>query len=154
MIHSVSYLTRKFFQGEMVDRIEYNVEHAKEFVDRAVADTKKAVQYQSKARRVGPSLGLQLTPCLLIHVPLFLEENHLYHPRCCRPSVSDLRHYCVDHFGDQTADHHSHLARRRWRWDNSNASSAKYWRSGEWKWCNGMSMFYVTNIVRDFLGVS
>ncbi|PIO58130.1 hypothetical protein TELCIR_20440, partial [Teladorsagia circumcincta] len=37
--------------GEMVDRIEYNVEHAKEFVDRAVADTKKAVQYQSKARR-------------------------------------------------------------------------------------------------------
>jgi len=38
-------------QGEMVDRIEYNVEHAKEYVDRAVADTKKAVQYQSKARR-------------------------------------------------------------------------------------------------------
>ena len=36
----------------MVDRIEYNVEHAKEFVDRAVADTKKAVQFQSKARRV------------------------------------------------------------------------------------------------------
>ena len=36
----------------MVDRLEYNVEHAKEFVDRAVADTKKAVQYQSKARRV------------------------------------------------------------------------------------------------------
>lgn len=36
----------------MVDRIEFNVEHAKEFVDRAVADTKKAVQYQSKARRV------------------------------------------------------------------------------------------------------
>jgi t-SNARE complex subunit (syntaxin) len=42
-------------QGEMVDRIEYNVEHAKEFVDRAVADTKKAVQYQSKARRVSRS---------------------------------------------------------------------------------------------------
>lgn len=41
-----------FLKGEMVDRIEYNVEHAKEFVDRAVADTKKAVQYQSKARRV------------------------------------------------------------------------------------------------------
>jgi t-SNARE complex subunit (syntaxin) len=38
-------------QGEMVDRIEYNVEHAKEYVDRAVADTKKAVQFQSKARR-------------------------------------------------------------------------------------------------------
>ncbi|CDW57744.1 SNARE domain containing protein [Trichuris trichiura] len=38
-------------QGEMIDRIEYNVEHAKDYVDRAVSDTKKAVQYQSKARR-------------------------------------------------------------------------------------------------------
>ncbi|RCN52767.1 hypothetical protein ANCCAN_01144 [Ancylostoma caninum] len=44
--------SQEFGKGEMVDRIEYNVEHAKEFVDRAVADTKKAVQYQSKARRV------------------------------------------------------------------------------------------------------
>jgi len=40
----------------MVDRIEYNVENAKGFVDRAVADTKKAVQYQSKARRVSITL--------------------------------------------------------------------------------------------------
>ncbi|EPB68359.1 hypothetical protein ANCCEY_12545 [Ancylostoma ceylanicum] len=45
-------LNLEMSEGEMVDRIEYNVEHAKEFVDRAVADTKKAVQYQSKARRV------------------------------------------------------------------------------------------------------
>ncbi len=44
----------------MVDRIEYNVEHAKEFVDRAVADTKKAVQYQSKARRVRYFLDFKL----------------------------------------------------------------------------------------------
>lgn len=36
----------------MVDRIEYNVEHAKEYVGSAVADTKKAMQYQSAARRV------------------------------------------------------------------------------------------------------
>lgn len=61
----------------MVDRIEYNVEHAKEFVDRAVADTKKAVQYQSKARRVSPF-------CLLmnasVHPRLFL--------RCCMMSSS------------------------------------------------------------------
>uniref|UniRef100_A0A0R3QBN4 t-SNARE coiled-coil homology domain-containing protein n=1 Tax=Brugia timori TaxID=42155 RepID=A0A0R3QBN4_9BILA len=47
-------------QGEMVDRIEYNVEHAKEFVDRAVADTKKAVQYQSKARRVSFFFPIEL----------------------------------------------------------------------------------------------
>lgn len=49
-------------QGEMVDRIEYNVEHAKEFVDRAVADTKKAVQYQSKARRVSRFKFMVLVP--------------------------------------------------------------------------------------------
>lgn len=48
----------------MVDRIEYNVEHAKEFVDRAVADTKKAVQYQSKARRV----SLQILINLMVHI--------------------------------------------------------------------------------------
>uniref|UniRef100_A0A8C9ADR9 Syntaxin-1A n=1 Tax=Prolemur simus TaxID=1328070 RepID=A0A8C9ADR9_PROSS len=38
-------------QGEMIDRIEYNVEHAVDYVERAVSDTKKAVKYQSKARR-------------------------------------------------------------------------------------------------------
>lgn len=36
----------------MIDRIEYNVEHAVDYVERAVSDTKKAVKYQSKARRV------------------------------------------------------------------------------------------------------
>jgi len=38
-------------QGEMIDRIEYNVEHAVEYVQQAVVDTKKAVRYQSSARR-------------------------------------------------------------------------------------------------------
>ncbi|KAK1151940.1 syntaxin-1B [Acipenser oxyrinchus oxyrinchus] len=38
-------------QGEMIDRIEYNVDHSVDFVERAVSDTKKAVKYQSKARR-------------------------------------------------------------------------------------------------------
>ena len=55
-----SILFSLLFQGEMVDRIEYNVEHAKEFVDRAVADTKKAVQYQSKARRVSAFFGFSV----------------------------------------------------------------------------------------------
>ena len=36
----------------MIDRIEYNVEHAAEFVQSAVSQTGKAVTYQSKARRV------------------------------------------------------------------------------------------------------
>ncbi|KAI4889707.1 hypothetical protein NFI96_019407, partial [Prochilodus magdalenae] len=37
-------------QGEMIDRIEYNVEHSVDYVERAVSDTKKAVKYQSQAR--------------------------------------------------------------------------------------------------------
>lgn len=40
------------WQGEMIDRIEYNVEQAVDFVQSAKSDTKKAVKYQSKARRV------------------------------------------------------------------------------------------------------
>lgn len=39
-------------QGEMIDRIEYNVEHSVDYVERAVSDTKKAVKYQSQARKV------------------------------------------------------------------------------------------------------
>ncbi|CAH3151655.1 unnamed protein product [Pocillopora meandrina] len=38
-------------QGEMIDRIEYNVDQAVDFVQSAKSDTKKAVKYQSKARR-------------------------------------------------------------------------------------------------------
>lgn len=38
----------------MIDHIETNVEQAAEYVQRAVVDTKKAVRYQSKARRVSP----------------------------------------------------------------------------------------------------
>lgn len=39
-------------QGEMIDRIEYNVEQAVDYIETAKSDTKKAVKYQSKARRV------------------------------------------------------------------------------------------------------
>ncbi|MEJ1273785.1 hypothetical protein NN561_004658 [Cricetulus griseus] len=48
-------------QGEMIDRIEYNVEHSVDYVERAVSDTKKAVKYQSKARRVFPAASLAPT---------------------------------------------------------------------------------------------
>ena len=44
-------------QGEMIDRVEYNIEHSVEFVSRAVADTKKAVKFQSEARRVSFDRG-------------------------------------------------------------------------------------------------
>ena len=43
-------------QGEMIDRIEYNVEQAVDFIETAKMDTKKAVKYQSKARRVSDFL--------------------------------------------------------------------------------------------------
>lgn len=46
-------------QGEMIDRIEYNVEHSVDYVERAVSDTKKAVKYQSKARRVSSPNSVQ-----------------------------------------------------------------------------------------------
>ncbi|XP_025049727.1 syntaxin-1B isoform X1 [Alligator sinensis] len=49
-------------QGEMIDRIEYNVEHSVDYVERAVSDTKKAVKYQSKARRVSGGLPARAPP--------------------------------------------------------------------------------------------
>ncbi|KAL3321307.1 Syntaxin-1A [Cichlidogyrus casuarinus] len=39
-------------QGEMIDRIEYNVDQAVDYIESAKADTKKAVKYQSGARKV------------------------------------------------------------------------------------------------------
>lgn len=40
----------------MIDRIEYNVEQAVDYIETAKMDTKKAVKYQSKARRVCKSI--------------------------------------------------------------------------------------------------
>ena len=40
------------FKGEMIDRIEYNVVQSENFVKAASTDTKKAVKFQSAARRV------------------------------------------------------------------------------------------------------
>ena len=51
----------------MIDRIEYNVENAAEYVQRAVVDTKKAVKYQSKARRVSAVLySLTIHLCIVL----------------------------------------------------------------------------------------
>ncbi|XP_059260781.1 syntaxin-3 isoform X1 [Mustela nigripes] len=44
-------------QGAMIDRIENNMDQSVGFVERAVADTKKAVKYQSEARRVSASVS-------------------------------------------------------------------------------------------------
>ena len=40
------------FQGEMIDRIEYHVEHAKDYVARATLDMRKARAIQGRARNV------------------------------------------------------------------------------------------------------
>jgi len=61
----------------MIDRIEYHVEHAVDYVQTATQDTKKALKYQSKARRVSQ------THCKLMD--LFLSLRPLSLPR----SVSD-----------------------------------------------------------------
>lgn len=59
----------------MIDRIEYNVEHSVDYVERAVSDTKKAVKYQSKARRVSPMRG----------------ENNACVPPCSHVNLQELR---------------------------------------------------------------
>ena len=51
-------------QGEMIDRIEYHVEHAVDYVQTATQDTKKALKYQSKARRVSTQHCLFIVLCL------------------------------------------------------------------------------------------
>ncbi|CAL8071458.1 unnamed protein product [Orchesella dallaii] len=53
-------------QGEMIDRIEYHVEHAVDYVQTATQDTKKALKYQSKARRK----IILIAVCLLIVITL------------------------------------------------------------------------------------
>jgi len=54
----------------MIDRIEYHVEHAVDYVQTATQDTKKALKYQSKARRVSKNYAMEsdlknLTMCAI-----------------------------------------------------------------------------------------
>lgn len=59
-------------QGEMIDRIEYNVEHAVDYVQTATQDTKKALKYQSKARRKKIFIIICLSVTLVIVLALIL----------------------------------------------------------------------------------
>lgn len=52
LLFSVIILFCPAFQGGMIDRIESNMDQSVGFVERAVADTKKAAKYQQEARRV------------------------------------------------------------------------------------------------------
>ncbi|XP_019922932.1 syntaxin isoform X2 [Magallana gigas] len=57
-------------QGEMIDRIEYNVEQAVDYIETAKSDTKKAVKYQSKARRKKIMIMICLAVLIIILVGL------------------------------------------------------------------------------------
>ncbi|XP_071050680.1 syntaxin-1A isoform X4 [Onthophagus taurus] len=57
-------------QGEMIDRIEYHVEHAVDYVQTATQDTKKALKYQSKARRKKILIIICLIVALIILIIL------------------------------------------------------------------------------------
>lgn len=61
----------------MIDRIEYHVEHAVDYVQTAMQDTKKALKYQSKARRVSRPLEIKMHsvfPLLNIFMLCFLPR--------------------------------------------------------------------------------
>uniref|UniRef100_A0A3B5KYF3 Syntaxin-3 n=1 Tax=Xiphophorus couchianus TaxID=32473 RepID=A0A3B5KYF3_9TELE len=90
-------------QGGMIDRIESNMDQSVGFVERAVADTKKAAKFQQEARRVSGFLhldqrfGFSSTFYITLSVKLggyFVEGLHLCCSnlfkdgivQCCRPS--------------------------------------------------------------------
>ena len=63
----------------MIDRIEYHVEHAVDYVQTATQDTKKALKYQSKARRVS-FVVVSLCPYIDVsnlNKPKYNSERHL-----------------------------------------------------------------------------
>jgi len=61
-------------QGEMIDRIEYHVEHAVDYVQTATQDTKKALKYQSKARRKKILLIVGLSIVILIVIIIIVVQ--------------------------------------------------------------------------------
>lgn len=71
----------------MIDRIEYHVEHAMDYVQTATQDTKKALKYQSKARRVSTLDDFLTNVCFF-----FFFSFHFYvpnsNPDTTRPTAS------------------------------------------------------------------
>ena len=57
----------------MIDRIEYHCEHARDYIETAVQDTKKALAYQSKARRVSFSFHF----CSVLHETLIFYMRYM-----------------------------------------------------------------------------
>lgn len=80
-------------QGEMIDRIEYNVEHSVDYVERAVSDTKKAVKYQSKARRVSLSSGRALASPAHADTTSIPGARHCLAPLACPTAAQGRRQH-------------------------------------------------------------
>ena len=59
----------------MIDRIEYNVEQSVDYVSKATQDTKKAVRYQSAARRVSPTSFIFLY-IFMYNINKFYADNY------------------------------------------------------------------------------
>lgn len=86
----------------MIDRIENNMDQSVGFVERAVADTKKAVKYQSEARRVSAIVLVGLTcfflwsphPCLWAHTFLLVASPEVFPG--VRPPTLPPRLSCMD----------------------------------------------------------
>lgn len=61
----------------MIDRIEYNVEHSVDYVERAVSDTKKAVKYQSQARKVKILFETDFRKLASVTLSFFFTNSHV-----------------------------------------------------------------------------
>uniref|UniRef100_A0A3Q0RDY1 Syntaxin-3 n=1 Tax=Amphilophus citrinellus TaxID=61819 RepID=A0A3Q0RDY1_AMPCI len=67
-------------QGGMIDRIESNMDQSVGFVERAVADTKKAAKFQQEARRVSELLSKTISgfPKAMEFLSFFLNFNNYF----------------------------------------------------------------------------
>ncbi|XP_037396379.1 syntaxin-3a isoform X7 [Pygocentrus nattereri] len=62
-------------QGGMIDRIESNMDQSVGFVERAVADTKKAAKFQQEARRKMIILGVIIVVVVVIIIIIILTQT-------------------------------------------------------------------------------
>lgn len=63
----------------MIDRIEGNMDQSVGFVERAVADTKKAAKFQQEARRVSGGRLVSNTDLIILSAPRGFRQIEL----CC-----------------------------------------------------------------------
>lgn len=95
--NNVKHIKTKYEkQGEMIDRIEYHVEHAMDYVQTATQDTKKALKYQSKARRVSLFKNYLTNVCFFFL--FFMLIPSLTIPKSFAPPTKSTFHKCLHKF--------------------------------------------------------